>query len=51
MIVTVRVFRRSLLVQVGNGMWHRFYDWVMVLDFVRPDDTLFIQVFSGEAAR
>lgn len=46
MNVIIRVFKNAILVQVGQGQIHTFYDWVMVLDLIQPEDTVFVQDYQ-----
>jgi len=47
MHVLIRVFNAAILVQVGQGQLHTFYDWVMVLDMIRHDDSVTVQDYTG----
>jgi hypothetical protein len=51
MTVSIMVFEFSILVRVGDGMLHRCYDWIMVFDFIRDEDTVTIQNYRGYDAR
>lgn len=46
MTVVIRVFKNAVAIQVGQGNVHWMYDWTMVLDFIREDDTVFVQDYT-----
>lgn len=47
MHVLIRVFKNAILVQVGQGMVHTFFDWVMVFDMIRPEDSVTVQSWQN----
>lgn len=48
MIVIIRVFKNAILVSIGQGMVHTYYDWIMVLDLIRDNDTVIVQNYTGD---
>lgn len=42
MTINILVFPEAILVQVNDGMLHRFYDWIMVLDMIRYEDKVIV---------
>ena len=47
MNILIRVFNGGISMQIGNGLVHWYLDWVMVLDLIRPEDTIIIQNYTG----
>jgi len=47
MVVIIRVFKEQISFQFGNGLVHYVYDWVMILDLIRDEDTVIIQSWQN----